>query len=645
MLVALTLTPALTPAAARPRRRGRDAAAAAARPRRGYAAALARSASSADRAGGRASASPLLAASPRSPFARHGRCSRASRTATLLVRLTAAPGTSLPEMTGSRPRERELRAIPGVDDVGAHVGRAVTSDQVVDVNSGELWVSIDPRADYDATLARPSSVVAGYPARPRCDLPEQRIRDVGTLPRRRPSGADRGADRRRRAARRARLRPGLDVLPAQAERCRRPSPASTVSSTRASSCPRRSRRSRSRSTWRRRSATASSRATCAAPRPRCCPGIHVGSLFEEQKVFDVVVWGTPATRSSLDSVRNLLIDTPGRRARAARRRRRRAHRADPDGDRARRGLALPRRRGRRQRRASARSRRRRGAARDGSTFPLEYHAEVLGDDGAGDRRRPRSLAGRDRRRVGVFLLLQAAFGSWRLAALLFAGAAGRARRAACWRAARRRRRSRSARCSGCSRVLGLSVRTTCVLLVARFQDLGARAARPSGPRWSSGARGAAHADPDHRARDGLALLPFVVARRPAPGLELLHPMAVVVLGGLVTSTLVTCSSLPALYLRFGGRARRTAPRRRRSSQCAVRPERRAASARRPVESESRRSGQAGERRIVAARSSRSRWRWPRCALAGCTEAATESAVRRPTPSRLTRRARRLERSR
>ena len=55
----------------------------------------------------------------------------------------------------------ELRAIPGVRNVGAHVGRAITSDQVVGVNSGELWVSIDPDADYDATVARsPTSSTA-----------------------------------------------------------------------------------------------------------------------------------------------------------------------------------------------------------------------------------------------------------------------------------------------------------------------------------------------------------------------------------------------------------------------------------------------------------------------------------------------------
>jgi hypothetical protein len=35
------------------------------------------------------------------------------------------------------------------------------------------------------------------------------------------------------------------------------------------------------------------------------------------------------------------------------------------------------------------------------------------------------------------------------------------------------------------------------------------------------------------------------------GLETLHPLAIVVLGGLVTSTLVTLLVLPALYVHFG----------------------------------------------------------------------------------------------
>ena len=39
-------------------------------------------------------------------------------------------------------------------------------------------------------------------------------------------------------------------------------------------------------------------------------GIEVGYLFEEQKVFDVVVWGVPETRHSLTNIQNLLIDAP-----------------------------------------------------------------------------------------------------------------------------------------------------------------------------------------------------------------------------------------------------------------------------------------------------------------------------------------------
>jgi len=38
------------------------------------------------------------------------------------------------------------------------------------------------------------------------------------------------------------------------------------------------------------------------------------------------------------------------------------------------------------------------------------------------------------------------------------------------------------------------------------------------------------------------------------GLEIVHPLAIVVLGGLVTTTLLSLVGVPAMYLLFGGAA-------------------------------------------------------------------------------------------
>ena len=54
----------------------------------------------------------------------------------------------------------------------------------------------------------------------------------------------------------------------------------------------------------------------------------------------------------------------------------------------------------------------------------------------------------------------------------------------------------------------------------------------------------------------LAILPLVLSGN-KPGQEIEHPMAVVILGGLVTSTLVNLFVVPSLYLRFGGLRGRT----------------------------------------------------------------------------------------
>ena len=49
---------------------------------------------------------------------------------------------------------------------------------------------------------------------------------------------------------------------------------------------------------------------------------------------------------------------------------------------------------------------------------------------------------------------------------------------------------------------------------------------------------------------GLSLLPFALSGN-IPGHEIVHPMAIIIIGGLVSSTLLNLFLLPALYLRFG----------------------------------------------------------------------------------------------
>ena len=72
-----------------------------------------------------------------------------------LMHWMTKPGTSHPEMVRiTTLASKELRAIPGVRNFGAHIGQASRPTRWSASNFGENWISVDPAADYDATLGR-----------------------------------------------------------------------------------------------------------------------------------------------------------------------------------------------------------------------------------------------------------------------------------------------------------------------------------------------------------------------------------------------------------------------------------------------------------------------------------------------------------
>ena len=74
------------------------------------------------------------------------------------------PGASVEASRRSTLRvSHDLLAIPGVRSFGSHIGRAEVADEVVGPNFTEHWIHLDEHADYADTVARIRAVVASYP--------------------------------------------------------------------------------------------------------------------------------------------------------------------------------------------------------------------------------------------------------------------------------------------------------------------------------------------------------------------------------------------------------------------------------------------------------------------------------------------------
>jgi CzcA family heavy metal efflux pump len=458
-----------------------------------------------------------------------------------LMHWVAQPGTSREEMVRITAKvSEELRAIPGVRNFGAHIGQGTLADEVVGMNFCENWISISPDVDYDTTVAAVQKVVNGYPGLQR-DVQtylKERTKEVLT------GGSDAiivrifGDD--------------LDVLREKAEQVKEqiagidgiidehvtlqtriPQVHVEVDLARASQYG---------------ISPGEVRRTAAA----FIASEEAGDIWRNGKNTEVHVWSQPKARFSVESVRELLMDasdgrkvpigdladvkvvsTPNQILRED------GSRRIDVGANVAAGKALGDVAGEVERRLGA------------VTFPAGFHAELLGEYKEATSAQDRLLLFAGVALLGILFLLATAFNSWKLAVLVmltlpmalvggvlaayFGGGI-----------------LSLGSLVGFFTVLGIAARNG-ILMINHFQHLEREEGEPFGPGLVlRGAKERLAPILMTSLAAGLALVPLVVAGD-LPGHEIEHPMALVIIGGLVTSTLLNLFVTPSLYLRFAGR--------------------------------------------------------------------------------------------
>jgi CzcA family heavy metal efflux pump len=455
-----------------------------------------------------------------------------------LIHWVSPPGTSSAEMERSTTRiSRELLAIPGVQSAGAHIGQALLGEEVAGVNLGEIWISLSPRADYTASLDRIKSVTNGYPGlfREVQTYLDERISEVLTGGKEPIVVRTYGEDLKTLRAKSDQILRLVSSVPGVVDAHRDissdvPQAEVTVNLAKAE------RYGLKPGDVRRDAAT-------------LVAGEEVGDIFRAGKAYDTVVWSPPQTRHSFSDIENLPVDLPsgghirlGEVASVALRPNPNAIDRQGDSRYLDVGAAVA---GRdlgsvvsdiRDKLASVR-------------LDRGYHVELLGEYKERQSAQSRLLLSAIIAGVLILLLLQASFRRWRLAVLTFltlpmALVGGVL---AAWLTGGI---ISLGSLVGFFTVFGIAARNG-ILLINHCQHLETREGMEFGPALVlRGARERLSPILMTSLATGLALVPLVVLGS-RPGHEIEHPLAVVILGGLFTSTLLNLFVVPSLYLRFG----------------------------------------------------------------------------------------------
>jgi CzcA family heavy metal efflux pump len=455
-----------------------------------------------------------------------------------LIHWVSQPGTSAAEMQRTTIEvSKQLRTIPGVRNFGAHIGQSFLGEEVAGVNLGENWVSTDPSVDYDDTLERIEEVTAAYPGmfRETQTYLDERIEEVISGGKEPIVVRVYGEDLkvlRAKAAEINKILAGIDGVEGQHVDISTDVPqvrveVDLVKAAKYALKPGDVRRAA---------------ATLVA-------GEEVGDIFRAGKAYDVVVWSTPGTRNSIPAIEGLQLDTPsGARVRLAdvanvtiERTPNSIEREDDS-----RRLDVS---------AQVAEGRDLGAVATeleekvrSVEFARGYHAEVLGEYRERQSAQRQLLATALVAGAAILLLLQASFVGWRPALLVFltlpmalVGGVLAAYLAGGILSL--------GSLVGFFTVFGIAARNG-ILLINHCQHLEREEGESFGPALVlRGARERLAPILMTSLATGLALVPLVIFGD-RPGHEIEHPLAVVILGGLFTSTLLTLFVTPSLYLRF-----------------------------------------------------------------------------------------------
>ncbi|MEU2236167.1 efflux RND transporter permease subunit [Streptomyces vietnamensis] len=464
-----------------------------------------------------------------------------------LVHFITTPGTSVQEEERMVSQvSREIRAIPGVRNVfGAHIGQAFLGDEIAGVNFGEGWIGIDHKADYDKTLKQIKETVARYAGMEQ-DVQtylNERVDEVLTGSKYpivvRLYGQDQKVLRQKGLELQEKITKISGTADVHADlQVEVPQIQVTVDVDKAAKYelkPGDVRRAAS---------------TLVA-------GEEVGDIFRGGRAYDTVVWSTPETRNSLAAIGRLPIDTPSgttvRLADVARvavepqpnliARENGSRHLDVNASVSGRGLS-----------AVVSDVQRAIASTD---FPRGYHTELLGEHAERQAAQRVLFYSAIFAALAIFVLLQISFRSWRLALLSFltlpmALVGGVL---AVWIAGGN---ITLGSLVGFFTVLGIAARNG-ILLINHCQHLEEHEGMEFGPALVlRGARERLSPILMTSLATGLAVLPLVFLGN-RPGHEIEYPLAVVIVGGLVTSTLLNLLVVPSLYLRFGKGFRRHRP--------------------------------------------------------------------------------------